>query len=305
MISENSFFMFFQLLVAIFLEATPFLLLGSVIAAAVEVLTSEELFSRLLPKNRVLAVLTGICAGLLLPTCECGIVPVVRKLLAKGVPPAAAVAYMFAAPVVNPVVILSTYIAFQGDLSMVFGRLLIATVTALIMGWFLGAATPEGILRSSSATTHHHHCCAHHDHPAASSAFSKISAIASHATTEFFDMSRYLLLGAFVTALFKTAAPVSLLEWFSGNIIFSVLWMMALAVILSVCSEADAFVAASFSTFPQVSLLAFIGIGPMVDLKLVAMYGAVFKKRIVADFVFVPIFIVFGLCLLMAEWFGM
>ena len=305
MISDNSFILFFQLLTAIFLEAAPFLLLGSILAAAVEVLTDEELFSRLLPKRRGLAVLVGLCAGLLLPTCECGIVPVVRKLLAKGVPPAAAIAYMFAAPVINPVVILSTYIAFQGDLSMVYGRLLIATVTALVLVWFLGEVATGSILRSSVIKTQHHHCCAHHDKPSGSGVFSKITAIASHATTEFLDMSRFLLFGAFVTALFKISAPVSLLEWFSGNIIFSILSMMVLAVVLSVCSEADAFVAASFSSFPQVSLLAFMGIGPMVDLKLIFMYAAVFRKRIVADFVLVPIFIVFGLCLLMSEWFGM
>ena len=306
MMSGNLFYTFFQLLVAIFLEAAPFLLLGSIIAAAVEVLTDEELFRKLLPKRRSLAILTGLCIGLLLPTCECGIVPIVRKLLGKGVPPAAAITYMFAAPVINPVVILSTYVAFQGDLSMVCGRLLIAAVTALLMGWLLGAATPDSILRSSAvAHSCHDHCCHHHGAASPPGMFAKVTAIAGHAAAEFFDMSRFLLLGAFVTALFKTLAPVSLLDWFFGNTILAIVLMMILAIVLSVCSEADAFVAASFSSFPQISLLAFMGIGPMVDLKLIVMYGAVFKKRIVADFVFVPLLIVFGLCLILAEWIGL
>lgn len=239
-----------------------------------------------------------------MPTCECGVVPVVRKLLGKGVPPAAAIAYLFAAPSINPVVILSTYVAFQGDTAMVFGRLLIAAVCALIMGWLMGAATPERILRSSSVVTSHDHCC-HHGESSAPGILSRVAAIAGHATKEFLDMSRFLLLGACVTALFKTLAPVGLLDWFYGNIILSVLLMMVLAIVLSVCSEADAFIAASFSAFPQVSLLAFMGIGPMVDLKLIAMYGAVFKKRVVADFVIAPILIVFGLCLILVDWFSM
>ena len=304
MISDNLFYTFFQLLLAIFLEASPFLLLGSVVAAIVEVLTDEELFNRLVPKRRSLAILTGLCAGLLLPTCECGIVPVVRKLLGKGVPTAAAITYMFAAPVINPVVILSTYVAFQGDLSMVSGRLLIAAISAMVMGWFLGATNPVSIVRDSAVLTCHDHCCCHHSEASATGFFPKLAAIAAHATAEFLDMSRFLLFGAFVTALFKTLAPVSLHSLFFGNVILSVVVMMVLAIVLSVCSEADAFVAASFSSFPQISLLAFMGIGPMVDLKLIVMYAAVFKKRIVADFIIVPILIVFGLCLLLADWIG-
>ncbi len=304
MISDNLFYTFFQLILAIFLEAAPFLLLGSVVAAVVEVLTDEELFSRLIPKRRSLAILTGLCAGLLLPTCECGIVPVVRKLLSKGVPTAAAVTYMFAAPVINPIVILSTYVAFQGDFKMVSGRLLVAAVSAIVMGWFLGSTNPASILRDSSIQTCHDHCCCHHSETSATGFFSKIAAIAAHAAAEFFDMSRFLLLGAVVTALFKTLAPVSLLSWFFGNVILSVIVMMVLAIVLSVCSEADAFVAASFSPFPPASLLAFMGIGPMVDLKLIVMYAAVFKKRVVADFIIVPILIVFGLCMLLADWIG-
>ena len=296
---------FFQLMVAIFLEAAPFLLLGSVVAAIVEEFTDEEFFRKLLPRRHGFVMLTGLFAGLILPTCECGIVPVVRKLLSKGVPPAAAVTYMFAAPVINPVVILSTYVAFQGDTKMVAGRLLIAAVTAVAMGWFLGGAVPASILRNPDFAEEHGCSCCHHGSASSQGVFSRVTAIASHATAEFFEMSRYLLLGAFVTALFKISAPMSLLDWFQGNILVAIPMMMILAIVLSVCSEADAFVAASFSSFPQVSLLAFIGIGPMVDLKLLVMYAAVFKKRIVADFIIVPILIVFGLCLILADWIGM
>lgn len=303
--SNNVFLTFFQLLTAIFLEAAPFLLLGSLLAALIEEFTDEELFRRFLPKSRFFAVLTGLFAGLLLPTCECGVVPVVRKLLGKRVPPAVAVAYLFAAPSINPIVILSTYIAFEGDLKMVTGRLLIATTTALALGWLLGNITPGQLLRDPGIQEGSEQCCRHHHGHSATGWLRKLSAIAAHTSAEFLDMSRFLLLGAVVTALFKVTAPVSLLDWFFGNVILSVIMMMALAIVLSVCSEADAFIAASFSAFPPVSLLAFMGIGPMVDLKLIAMYGAVFKKRVVVDFVLVPILIVFGLCLVLADWFGM
>jgi uncharacterized protein len=300
---QESFHYFISVVAAIFLEAAPFLLLGSLISGILEIYVEESLLARLVPRGRFGGVLFGLFAGLFLPTCECGIVPIVRRLLSKGVPASTAITYMLAAPVINPIVMLSTYVAFKGDLWMLGGRILFVVIPATVLGWLLGDITPGQLLRESAPQGCSHHCC-HHSADAAPTQVSKLLSVFAHTAHEFMDMGKYLLFGAVVTALFKTYVPVGMVSYFQGNVALSVLFMMLLAIFLSVCSEADAFVAVSFSAFPKVAQLAFIGIGPMVDLKLIAMFGAVFKRRVVLDLILVPTLIVYGLALLLSSVIG-
>lgn len=294
---------FISVVAAIFLEAAPFLLLGSLIAAILEVYVAEDRLARLVPKSRFGGVLFGLLGGLFLPTCECGIVPIVRRLLHKGVPASTAITYMLAAPVVNPIVMLSTYVAFRGDPWMLGGRVLLVVVPASLVGWFIAGASPAQLLRESAPQGCSHSCC-HHAPLAAPTAAAKLLAVLVHTAYEFIDMGKYLLFGAIVTALFKTYVAVGIVSYFQGNVALSVLFMMLLAIFLSVCSEADAFVAASFSAFPKVAQLAFVSIGPMVDLKLIAMFGAVFKRRVVMDLILIPTLTVYGLALLLSGLIG-
>jgi len=284
-----TFEIFSAIAAAIFLEAMPFLAIGALLSAVIEVFVSTERLLRWIPKNAAGGIALGIGAGFVLPTCECGVVPVARRLMFKGVPPFIAIAYMLAAPIVNPVVLASTYFAFRGSLNMVLARIAMAAVVAAAIGLYTRRftevlANPKE--RNAGKTDHPH------DHSALSFP-GKVRAVLIHAAQEFMDMGKFLILGAIAAASFKTLLPQDIMSLFSANLLLSIGGMMLLAILLSVCSEADAFVAASFLTFPAGAHLAFVGIGPMVDLKLIGMYAATFRRKIVFALIFGPIVLIF------------
>ncbi len=300
---------------AIFMESAPFLLLGSLIGALLEVLVPEEVLLRRLPKSAWGQISVGLFAGILLPTCECGIVPVARRLLLKGVPPRCAIPYMMAAPVVNPIVMASTLFAFQGDVSVVVLRVFLVIVPAVGLALTLGETDAYHVLRHGPALspmqelTHggHEHDHDHgHDHGcacgccASTGGNSRIVSILFHTAAEFLSMSRFLILGAIVAAGFKTWLPPETVELFTGNPFIAVGGLMLLAILLSVCSEADAFVAASFASFPLGAKVAFMAVGPMVDLKLIPMFFAVFQKRLALALTLVPIIAVYAMGLVLS-----
>ncbi|MEF3696842.1 permease [Desulfolutivibrio sp.] len=301
---------------AIFLEAAPFLLLGSFLAALIECFVPPERMQRLFPKRAVPGVLAGLFAGLFLPVCECGIVPIVRRMLQKGVPPASAMTYMLAAPIVNPVVMASTYTAFQGDWFMMAARTAMGAITALGMGLALSRLSAQDILLHPAGPGPACACGCGHDHGptdatdatgatgagsetaptgAPSGAKARIAAVFSHTAGEFLDMGGMLILGSLFAAAFKTLTPSTMLTLFETDPLLSIMAMMLLAILLSLCSEADAFVAASFTTFPASAKLAFLALGPMLDIKLAIMFQAVFTRRVVTALLIVPPVMVFAL----------
>lgn len=290
--------LFLSFTLAIFLEAAPFLLVGSLLASLFEEFAEEELLARWLPRGTFSGIFAGIGAGMILPTCECGIVPIVRKLMSRGVPAPTALAYMLAAPVVNPVVMLSTWVAFQGDWYMLGGRVMMVVVPAFLIGLLLQGIPSKQLLREGSVATS---CCSHHS--PTKKGWARLPSVLQHTAGEFIDMGQYLLLGAVVTALFKTFVPNDWAYALGQNLFLAVAVMMLLAIILSVCSEADAFVAASFKTFPGAAQLSFMGIGPMVDIKLILMFFAVFHPRLAVVLILVPTCVVYVLaCTLGLFW---
>ncbi len=316
MFSED-FSVFVSFVIAIVLEASPFLLFGSLLGALFEVYVSPDRLARRIPKS----VFGGVLgAGFILPTCECGVVPIVQRLIKKGVPPHMAVTYMLTAPSVNPIVLVSTYIAFGGSLWMVAGRVFLAVIPALLIGLMLYGRGAEEIVKGGSLPVHNHghehgfqmamahdhgSPCAHCGHNQGENPErSNLSEVITHTATDFLQMGKYLILGATAAALFKFYTPYNVLILLEHNIFLSVAAMMALAILLSVCSEADAFVAASFASFPAAAKLAFVGIGPMLDLKLMAMYGAAFRKRMVLALMIAPTLIIYGLSLLLGAVTG-
>lgn len=284
---------------SIVMEAAPFLLLGSLIGAAIETFISEETLLRFIPRNPLGQVLAGVFAGMLLPTCECGIVPVARRMLLKNVPPRAVIPYMMAAPVVNPVVIGSTLFAFQGDVAPVLLRMLFVIAPAIGLGLALGDATPRMVLKQQPVdlkqfsdleaehlTSHTHGAgCACGCGVAEENRF---KALFFHTGAEFLSMLRFLVFGAVVAAGFKAFLPGDVLSMFASTDVLAVSGLMLLAVLLSICSEADAFVAASFVSFPMAAKVAFMAIGPMVDLKLIPMFFSVFTKRVALALIIIP-----------------
>lgn len=303
----EQFRIFSSIAAAIFLEAMPFLALGALLSGAIEVLVTPERLIRRIPKSLPAGLSLGIAAGVVLPTCECGVVPVVRRLIGKGVPPHIAIAYMLSAPILNPVVLVSTYVAFRGSLLMLLSRAVVAVIVAGAVGAFVwwkggaGDATRGGGEKNGDNDHIHANGHEHARHAEANGDRSRLAVagdILRHAAHDFLDMGKYLILGALAAAAFKTFLPQFVFDTLSENIVLSIGGMMALAFLLSVCSEADAFVAASFAGLPAAAHLAFVTFGPMLDLKLVGMYAGTFRRSVLLALFIGPAVMIFILSLI-------
>jgi uncharacterized protein len=258
--------------VAIAVQALPFLLLGTVISGAVNAFVPAHAFSRMLPRNPALAVPVASAAGVVLPGCECASVPVAGSLIRRGVTPAAAFAFLLSAPAVNPIVLASTAVAFPGSPEMVAARLIASLATSAAMGWLWLKLGRSDWLRMPAR---------HTGHKDGHSRWEEFRLGFQH---DFLHAGGFLVLGAMAAATFNVTVPRSVLETFSGSAWLSVLFLAGLAVVLAVCSEADAFVAASLTGFSPTARLAFMVVGPMVDLKLIALQAGTFGRAFAVRF---------------------
>lgn len=267
----------------IFIEAAAFLLLGVLMSAIIQVFVTTEMLERWVPRNRVGATLVGTLMGLVFPVCECGSVPTARRLMSKGAPVPLGVAFLLAAPVINPVVIASTWVAFGGDPWIVGGRvgltILIAATIALVFSFH---PAPTSLLVPAAEQGVGCSCCAPGEAPPRGWR-ARLRAVATHSTSEFFEMGQFVVLGALLAALAQTVVPQELLIAIGSSPVTSVLVMMLLAVVLSICSTVDAFVALGFATtFNTGAILAFLVFGPMIDIKAVLLFTSTFKRHAVA-----------------------
>ncbi|MFI8166702.1 permease [Streptomyces sp. NPDC085931] len=256
---------------AIAVQGVPFLLLGTVVSAAIGAFVPQRVLTRLLPRREALAVPVAGAAGVVLPGCECASVPVAGSLMRRGVAPAAALAFLLSAPAINPVVLVSTSIAFPGQPAMVLGRLAASLGTAVVMGWLWARFGRAEWLRLPQRATGHE--------PGGG-----IRAFVAGLQHDFLHAGGFLVVGAAAAATFAVTVPRSVLDVFTGSPWLSVLLLALLAVVLCVCSEADAFVAASLSGFSPTARLAFMVVGPMVDLKLLALQAGTFGRGFAVRF---------------------
>lgn len=283
--------------VSIVLEALPFMLLGTLIGGFIEVFIPREKITRWLPEGRWWTVFIGAGIGVMFPVCECAIVPVVRKLLQKGVPFSAAIAFLLGGPIVNPLVAASTAVAYFADWSIVMQRMVfgyfIAAGVGLLMGLlFTKAKAVHNDVSSESGRTHAPEIC---ETGKPADWAEKIGLAVNHAAGDFLDIGRFLVIGAFCAAMVQTLVPRQAFVAVMGTPGFSILIMMLLAVLLNLCSEADAFVAASFrsSLVPLPAQMAFMVLGPMLDIKLILMYLKVFRApaiAVLASLTFITVF---------------
>ncbi len=256
--------------ISIVVQALPFLMLGVLLSGAIVAFVPPTLWQRILPRNPVLAVPVAGCAGLALPGCECASVPIGGALMKSGVRPAAALTFLLAAPAINPVVLASTWVAFPGQPEMMLARFVASLAVAIMMGWlwlrFGKAEWLRPLMRE-------------HLHGA-----TKFETFRRTATHDFLHAGGFLVIGAGVAAILDAVVPASIMDTIADNPVLAILAMALLAVILCVCSEADAFIAASFTQFSPTAMLAFMVVGPMVDLKLVGMQAGIFGRRFAARF---------------------
>ncbi|WP_270180749.1 permease [Alkalihalobacillus sp. CinArs1] len=265
------------LFLSILLEAVPFVLLGVFVSALIQSFVSEELLQKVLPKHAYLGLVPAALLGAVFPVCECAIIPVVRRLIKKGMPLQFGVVLLMAAPILNPIVAASTYYAFQNDLTILYLRMGLGFVLSIVIGFVMYQLfkntnqlrwTKEELIGRTSYTT--------------TMKRSKWKQTLYHASDEFFDMGKYLIVGAFLASVVNGFLDRNVLASLTSSEGGSTAIMMGFAFILSLCSEADAFVASSFSNqFSSTSLLAFLVYGPMLDLKNLFMYLAYFKTKFV------------------------
>ncbi|MBW7652113.1 permease [Anoxybacillus sp. ST4] len=267
---------------SILLEAIPFILLGVFASALIQTFVSEQTVQKCIPQHPVVSLVPAAVVGALLPICECAIIPVVRRLIAKGMPLHVGVVIMVTAPILNPVVFASTYYAFSSNMNIVYGRMGVAFVVSLIIGFIMYVIFRHRLPLKPMKHSHDHHT----NH--------RLTATLIHAVDEFFDVGRYLIIGAFVASFFQVAINREILVEIGQHEVLAPALMMALAYVLSICSEADAFVAASFtSTFTPASLLAFLVYGPMIDFKNTLMMLAYFRLMFVVIFISIVTIVVY------------
>ncbi|AOR33022.1 hypothetical protein BFF78_19885 [Streptomyces fodineus] len=256
--------------VAVTVQALPFLVLGVLLSAAIAVFVPPSFFARALPRRPALAVPVAGVAGAILPGCECASVPVAGALVRRGVTPAAALAFLLSAPAINPIVLTATAVAFPRDPEMVLARFLASLLVACAMGWLWQRLGRTDWLRTP----------AHGAHEGAT----KGEAFWGSVRHDTVHAGGFLVLGAMAAATLKAATPADWLRTAAGNPVFSVLALAVLAVLLSICSEADAFVAASLTQFSLTAKLVFLVVGPMIDLKLFAMQAGTFGRTFALRF---------------------
>jgi uncharacterized membrane protein YraQ (UPF0718 family) len=255
----------------IFVQAIPFLGLGVVISGLVATFISTDRLTRWLPRRPAAAIAVAGVGGAALPGCECGSVPVARRLFGEGAVGAAALTFMLAAPAINPVVLVATAVAFPGQPQMVAARCVASLLTALIMGAAWSRfGRGEWITRRLPKP--------HHD---GGSRWTTFTEAARH---DFIQAASYLVIGAAAAAVLHIAVPPWMFEHLAGQMLLGILTMAVLAVVLSLCSEADAFVAASLTMLPLLPRLVFLVVGPAVDLKLFAMQAGLFGRAFAIRF---------------------
>lgn len=288
---------------SIFIEAAPFLLMGTLVSGLLEVFVSREDIVRAVPKNPVLATVGGAFLGFAFPVCECGVVPVTRRLFTKGLPTSVGVAFVLAAPVMNPIVLVSTYIAFRDyneGLFLIIGRFVVTAVVAIIVGVvFALTSKPHEVLLPGSLAPVTGGAGAALPSPRRPSLGAGLASALRFGVDEFFDMGRFLVIGTLLASLMQTFVGESTLRVLGEGPVLSVIIMQLLAFILSVCSTVDAFLALSFTgSFPAGSILSFLTFGPMIDIKSTLMFAGVFRRRAVAYLILLP----FLLTLLVGVW---
>ncbi|MEV7012165.1 permease [Streptosporangium sp. NPDC051022] len=256
--------------VAICVQALPFLVFGVALSAAITAFVPATFWTRALPRNPAAAVPVAGVAGAVLPGCECASVPVASGLMARGVTPAAALAFLLASPAINPVVLVATAVAFPGQPMMAAARFGASLTVAVLIGWLWLRFGRSEWLRIPARP--------HGEGP-------RLTRFAEAMRHDLLHAGGFLIVGGLAAATLNVTVPREWLTVVAGVPLLSVVTMALLAVLLSICSEADAFVAASMTAFSPTAKLAFLVVGPMVDLKLIALQAGTFGRAFAIRFV--------------------
>lgn len=302
----------FTLFLSLLVEAIPFLLLGVLFSGLLQFFVDERRLLAILPKNPLLGAFTGSCIGFLFPVCECGNVPVARRLLMQGAPVSVAIGFLLAAPTINPIVFWATWTAFRDQPEIVFLRVGFSLAIATIIGFIFSVQTDlRPLLQPGVASAITMRSQSSDSTPsllqsgtyflgqsakplitdpselqaAMMATVSKpmsfrLRLLLENTVQEMRELGAVLILGSAIAALVQVFVPRDLILSLGQSPITSILAMILLAGVVSICSTVDSFFALSFaSTFTSGSLVAFLVFGPMIDLKGVGLMLSIFKPR--------------------------
>jgi uncharacterized protein len=289
---------------SILFEGAPYILIGTLMSGLIDAFLPAKLLDRVLPRNKVLSTLMAGFLGLVFPVCECAVVPVIRRLVQKGLPVSCAITYMLSAPIMNPIVAISTLTAFKefqkvdglstlGNATMTISRLSLGYLVAVLVGLFVIRFTASQLLKPSIVEGIRGTEGDEGGHAPAADFNTKLVQAMRTAMRDFLDTAMYFAIGVAITSVFNTQVNQALLDQVAGREWLAIPSLMGLAFILSLCSTSDAFIAAPMGVFSNAAKLAFLTFGPMMDVKLLFMYSAVFKRRVVVSML-IGLFVLVG-----------
>jgi uncharacterized protein len=285
-LNEDIFQNFSVIFISIILEALPFVMLGALISALIQVFISENTMAKLLPKNKFLGILAASLSGFIFPVCECAVIPIGRRLIKKGVPINMAVTFMLSVPIVNPIVLLSTYYAFHGRPYMVLIRGAGGLIIAMAIGTIMGLMEENKSILKPSYLDYENICACGYNHSYRKQN-SRLMEILHHTNTELYDIGKLLIFGAFISAAFQTLVAREQILHLGQHPVYAIIAMLLFAFLISLCSEADAFIASTFvGQFTIGSIAAFLILGPMIDIKNTLMLSSSFKKGFIVKLIF-------------------
>lgn len=292
---------YISIFLGVFLQAAPFLAVGVLISSAIQIYLPPDWIEKKFPKNVLAGQLFAVVAGFCLPVCDCAAIPVFKGLVKKGVSTPAAVTFMLVSPVINPVVILSTWFAFNGNGRMIAARCGLGILCAVICGLSFLIKPPAKFLLDHSVSAGAG--CGEYDLPVRpDTRLSRFALMLRHAQNEFFAVGKFLIVGIVVSTLFQDLIPSAVAKGGGMASWAALLLMMGLAFVLSLCSSSDAVVARSMAgSLPAGSILGFLVFGPMMDIKNVGMLLSGFRSRFVIRLfltIFFVCFIAVGLFML-------
>lgn len=287
---------FYTVFISILIEGIPFILIGSFVSALIQIYVSKEFIIKVFPHNIFLSCIIAAFAGIVFPICDCGTIPVVKGFIRKKVPTAACITFLLSAPIVNPIAIISTMYAFQDMKSVVIYRIFSGIIIAILIGLIMHFFTRDNpnILKTNTDPLSCECSICSDSYEDSKASIDTLRNIFFHTSDEFFNIGKFMIMGAFISSIFQTIVSFDRNLYFPNDNRTSLLIMILLAFLLSVCSTSDAFIAKGFlKLFSLNSVMGFLVVGPMLDIKNTLMLFGNFKKTFVLKLIFCIVIISF------------
>jgi uncharacterized membrane protein YraQ (UPF0718 family) len=290
--------------ISILFEAFPFIMLGVVVSSIIHEFVPDDFIPKIMPKNPFLGALVGVIMGLFIPVCDCAVIPISRRLMKKGIPLNVGITFMLASPIINPIVIFATIYSFGTIIpKMVIYRSILGVIIAIIIGLIISVIhkKDEVFLIGESTNNSHSSACncgCHHEHKK-KKLFERILNVVKHSKVEFFEIIKYLIIGSLIASSAQVLIPKEILNSFSGEGVIQIFILMIFAYLISLCSTSDSFVAKAFANqFSNNSILAFLLLGPMIDVKNTIVLLGNYNKKFVIKLIGLIFLFVFAFALI-------